>query len=207
MQIYMFIHTYLCMYLYIYRFIYVYMTLDFFPCLVKRPAAADDQRHQDGQLYISLALSSNFIACTCCFQMWKNFATCKMCRLRYRVPIKQEIDENDTGHYEGRIVDKRIGGQDCATVRFERVAREKRELVAVHTTSYSGDHPPSSKHCSVEHAPTHTGNTGIMIVGVIAPGPRSRTVSPSSNWRMFWKSTLMEMWSGKRSTRDWLMPS
>ena len=31
---------------------------------------------------------------------------------RYRVPIKQEIDENDTGHYEGRIVDKRIGGQD-----------------------------------------------------------------------------------------------
>jgi hypothetical protein len=32
---------------------------------------------------------------------------------RYRVPIKQEIDENDTGHYEGRIVDERIGGQDC----------------------------------------------------------------------------------------------
>lgn len=30
----------------------------------------------------------------------------------YRVPIKQEIDENDTGHYEGKIVDKRIGGQD-----------------------------------------------------------------------------------------------
>ncbi|CAE7279014.1 unnamed protein product [Symbiodinium sp. CCMP2592] len=30
----------------------------------------------------------------------------------YRVPIKQEIDENDTGHYEGRIIDKRIGGQD-----------------------------------------------------------------------------------------------
>ena len=32
--------------------------------------------------------------------------------VRYRVPIKQEIDENDTGHYEGRIIDKRIGGQD-----------------------------------------------------------------------------------------------
>eukprot|EP00438_Fugacium_kawagutii_P017377 Skav201557 [mRNA] locus=scaffold1616:320852:321515:+ [translate_table: standard] len=35
----------------------------------------------------------------------------------YRVPIKQEIDENDTGHYEGRIVDKRIGGQDWAKDR------------------------------------------------------------------------------------------
>eukprot|EP00441_Pelagodinium_beii_P038525 CAMPEP_0197633070 /NCGR_PEP_ID=MMETSP1338-20131121/9517_1 /TAXON_ID=43686 ORGANISM="Pelagodinium beii, Strain RCC1491" /NCGR_SAMPLE_ID=MMETSP1338 /ASSEMBLY_ACC=CAM_ASM_000754 /LENGTH=208 /DNA_ID=CAMNT_0043204659 /DNA_START=49 /DNA_END=672 /DNA_ORIENTATION=- len=30
----------------------------------------------------------------------------------YRVPIKQEIDENDTGQYKGKIVDKRIGGQD-----------------------------------------------------------------------------------------------
>ncbi|CAE7229598.1 unnamed protein product [Symbiodinium natans] len=43
--------------------------------------------------------------------MMTHDADCSVGR-RYRVPIKQEIDENDTGHYEGRIIDKRIGGQD-----------------------------------------------------------------------------------------------
>lgn len=48
-----------------------------------------------------------------------------------------------------------------------KVAREKRELVTVHTTSYSGDHTLPPPYCSVEHVPTHTGNRGIMIVEVI----------------------------------------
>ena len=109
--------------------------------------------------------------------------------LRYRVPIKQEIDENDTGHYEGRIVDKRIGGQDCATFPFESCERKKRTCDSSYNFIQWRSHPSSPNYCSVEHVPTHTGNTGIMIVevtaivdvAVISLGPLSRTVSPSSN--------------------------
>ena len=65
------------------------------------------------------------------------------CGLRYRVPIKQEIDENDTGHYEGRIVDKRIGGQDCATFPFESCERKQRTCDSSYNFIQWRSHPSS----------------------------------------------------------------